>query len=400
MDMKVTDMRYENRYGLGTEPLSTEDCISPAYFAQEKERLFKRAWLCVGREDDVPEVGSYLVKDIAVLGTSIIVVRGKDNKIKAFHNICTHRLNKIMKPGTGKAKAFTCQFHGWAFGLDGKLIHLSNENLFANFSREKSGLPVVHADVWKGFIFINVAPQPKQTLEEFLGEMGKQYDNYFEDMELRGKWHIEVDCNWKLFLDANTEAYHAPTLHAKSLAGPIADPDNPDCRFNDVRLFGKSRIGSVYANPNYKPPLVEGKTALYAKTPLYPATSATTDKLPPGVNPSKSPMWAFDVSVIFPNLQVATANGWYLMFLYWPLSESRTLMEVRNYMYKAETAGDLISQEFPAVHQRDVLREDMSTLEGTQQVLYSGALKEMNLCDEEITVRHNHVSVAQFMAED
>jgi hypothetical protein len=75
-------------------------------------------------------------------------------------------------------------------------------------------------------------------------------------------------------------------------------------------------------------------------------------------------------------------------------------MEVRNYMYKAETAGDLISQEFPAVHQRDVLREDMSTLEGTQQVLYSGALKEMNLCDEEITVRHNHLSVAQFMAED
>ena len=122
MDMK-TDMRYEARYGLGTDPLSTEDCTSPAYFAREKERLFKRAWLCVGREDDVPEVGSYLVKDIAVLNTSIIVVRDKTNKINAFHNICTHRLNKIMQPGTGKAKAFTCQFHGWAFGLDGKLIH-------------------------------------------------------------------------------------------------------------------------------------------------------------------------------------------------------------------------------------------------------------------------------------
>lgn len=51
MDMKVTDMRYENRYGLGTDPLSTEDCVSPAYFAEEKERLLKRAWLCVGRED-------------------------------------------------------------------------------------------------------------------------------------------------------------------------------------------------------------------------------------------------------------------------------------------------------------------------------------------------------------
>jgi phenylpropionate dioxygenase-like ring-hydroxylating dioxygenase large terminal subunit len=398
MDMK-TNMRYEAAYGLGTGPLSTEDCISPAYFAKEKALLFKRAWLCIGREDDLPEVGSYMVRDIAVLDTSIIVTRGKDNKINAFHNICTHRLNKIMKPGTGKAKAFTCQFHGWAFGLDGKLIHSSNENLFPDFKKEKLGLPTVHADVWKGFIFINVAAQPKQNLEEFLGEMGKQYDNYFEGMELRGKWHIEVNCNWKLFLDANTEAYHAPTLHAESLRDSFASPDNPDCRFNAVRLFGKSRIGSVYANPNYKPTEVEGKTFFYSKTPLYPATSATTDKLPPGVNPSKSPAWAFDISVVFPNMQFATANGWYLMFLYWPLSEGRTRMEVYNYMYKPETAGDVISQEFPTAHQRDVLREDMSTLEGTQQMMAARILTEMQLCDEEITVRHNHLSVEQFLAE-
>jgi phenylpropionate dioxygenase-like ring-hydroxylating dioxygenase large terminal subunit len=398
MDMK-TNMRYEAAYGLGTGPLSTEDCISPAYFAKEKALLFKRAWLCIGREDDLPEVGSYMVRDIAVLDTSIIVTRDKNNKVNAFHNICTHRLNKIMKPGTGKAKAFTCQFHGWAFGLDGKLIHSSNENLFPDFKKEKLGLPTVHADVWKGFIFINVAAQPKQNLEEFLGEMGKQYDNYFEGMELRGKWHIEVNCNWKLFLDANTEAYHAPTLHAESLRDSFASPDNPDCRFNAVRLFGKSRIGSVYANPNYKPTEVEGKTFFYSKTPLYPATSATTDKLPPGVNPSKSPAWAFDISVVFPNMQFATANGWYLMFLYWPLSEGRTRMEVYNYMYKPETAGDVISQEFPTAHQRDVLREDMSTLEGTQQMMAARILTEMQLCDEEITVRHNHLSVEQFMAE-
>jgi len=74
-------------------------------------------------------------------------------------------------------------------------------------------------------------------------------------------------------------------------------------------------------------------------------------------------------------------------------------MEVYNYMYKPETAGDVISQEFPTAHQRDVLREDMSTLEGTQQMMASGVLKEMQLCDEEITVRHNHLSVEQFMAE-
>ena len=86
MDMK-TNMRYEAAYGLGTGPLSTEDCISPAYFAKEKALLFKRAWLCIGREDDLPEVGSYMVRDIAVLDTSIIVTRDKNNKVNAFHNI-------------------------------------------------------------------------------------------------------------------------------------------------------------------------------------------------------------------------------------------------------------------------------------------------------------------------
>jgi len=398
MDMK-TSLRYEAAYGLGTGPLSTEDTISPEYFAQEKERLFKRAWLCIGRETDIPEVGSYMVRDIEVLDTSIIVTRGKENKINAFHNVCTHRLNKIMKPGTGKVKAFTCQFHGWAFGLDGKLIHSSNENLFPDFKKEKLGLPTVHADVWNGFIFINVAAKPKETLLEQLGEMAGKYDNYFEGMELRGKWHIDVDCNWKIFVDANTEAYHAPTLHAKSLRDSFASPDNPDCHFNDVRLFGKHRIGSVYANPNYKPTEVEGKTFFYAKTPLYPATSATSANLPPGVNPAKNPLWAVDVTVIFPNMQFGTANGWYLMFLYWPLSEGKTHFEVRQYMYKPETAGDVVSQEYTMAHSRDVLREDMGTLEGTQQMMTSGVLKEIQICDEEITVRHNHWAVAQSLLE-
>lgn len=98
-------------------------------------------------------------------------------------------------------------------------------------------------------------------------------------------------------------------------------------------------------------------------------------------------------------MQFGTANGWYLMFLYWPLSERKTHFEVRQYMYKPETAGDVVSQEYTMVHSRDVLREDMGTLEGTQQMMASGVLKEIQICDEEITVRHNHWAVAQSLLE-
>ena len=134
-------------------------------------------------------------------------------------------------------------------------------------------------------------------------------------------------------------------------------------------------------------------------TPLYPATSATTEHLPPGVNPDRDPAWAFDVDIVFPNLQFGAANGWCLVFFYWPLSFNKTRFESRLYMYKPKTAGDVISQEYTAVHVRDVLREDMSTLEGTQKMMESGVLKTMQLCDEEITVRHNHVAVAEFLDE-
>lgn len=398
MDMKVA-MKYENRYGLGTEPLSTEDCISPEYFLKEKELLFKRSWLCVGRIEDLPEVGSYFVKDMPTLDTSIIVTRGKDNKINVFHNICTHRLNKIMKPGEGKVKAFTCQFHGWAFGLDGQLIHSSNENLFPDFRKEKLGLPKIHADVWNGFIFINVAAKPKQGLRESLGALADQFDGFFDNMEMRGAWEVTINANWKLVLDSQTEGYHAPTLHAKSLRDSVAGKDNPNCLLNDVRIFDKHRAMGVYGNPEYRPVTVEGMAGGYAKTPLYPATSATTNALPPGVNPEKNPLWVFDLTVLFPNFELVTASGWYGMMLYWPLAADKTHFEMRQFLYKPETAGDIISQEYGLAHMRDVIREDYSTLEGTQQMMQSGVLKEVQLCDEEITVRHNHVAVAQAISE-
>jgi phenylpropionate dioxygenase-like ring-hydroxylating dioxygenase large terminal subunit len=396
---KPENFKYEQKYGLGTEPLSTEDSISPEYFEKEREKLFKRSWICIGRQDDIAKVGDYFVKDIEVLQTSILITRDKDNQIKGFHNICPHRLNKLVDPGGGSTRKFMCKFHGWTFDLDGKLSHCSNQELFADFDKDDFGLPMVHTDIWEGFIFINVAEQPKETLKEWMGDLDDQFKGYWDDMELRGKWHAEVNCNWKLYIDANTEAYHAPTLHASSLRNSFASPDNPNCAFNTVRLFGRHRIGSVYANPDYIPSPVEGLTFQIAETPLYPATSATTANLPPAVNPDRDPRWAFDVDIIFPNLQFGAANGWSLVFFYWPLSVNKTLFETRLYMYKPKTAGDVISQEYTAVHVRDVLREDMSTLEGTQQMMESGVVKTMKLCDEEITVRHNHETVANFIAE-
>ena len=81
---------------LGTGPVSVEPCISPSFFARERERIFRRTWLNVGRESDVAKPGDHLVKDLAVAGASVLVVRGNDGVIRAFHNVCSHRCNKLV----------------------------------------------------------------------------------------------------------------------------------------------------------------------------------------------------------------------------------------------------------------------------------------------------------------
>ena len=93
---KPPEGSWTEHYDLGTEPLSYEDSISPEYFEREREAIFKRSWLNVGRVEQLPRVGSYFTKEIAAAEASVIVVRDKQGDVRAFHNICRHRGNKLV----------------------------------------------------------------------------------------------------------------------------------------------------------------------------------------------------------------------------------------------------------------------------------------------------------------
>ncbi|NNL86476.1 MAG: Rieske 2Fe-2S domain-containing protein, partial [Myxococcales bacterium] len=97
MKTVIADKRWTKKYPhVGTGPVSTEPCISPEFFELERERVFKRCWLNVGRVGDIPNPGDYFVQDVAVCNTSIVVVRGRDGEVRAFHNVCSHRGNKVV----------------------------------------------------------------------------------------------------------------------------------------------------------------------------------------------------------------------------------------------------------------------------------------------------------------
>ena len=97
---------------LGTGPLPLTVFTPKEQFALEREHIFSKVWLNVCRIEQIPNPGDYFVKDISVCNTSVIVVRGKDGQIRAFHNMCSHRGNKVVWDQHGNSSAFSCKFHG------------------------------------------------------------------------------------------------------------------------------------------------------------------------------------------------------------------------------------------------------------------------------------------------
>ena len=207
--------------------MSYEDSISPEFHELEREAIFKRSWLNVGRVEQLPRKGSYFTKEIAVANTSVVIVRDLEGEVRAFYNICRHRGNKLVwtdfpkEESNGNARAFTCKYHGWKYNLDGACTFVQQEEEFFDFDKADYSLVPVHCDVWAGFIFVNLADEPSQTLTEFLGPMVTALEGYpFDQQTERFFYRATVGSNWKLFMDAFQEFYHAPVLHAKQ--SPVA----------------------------------------------------------------------------------------------------------------------------------------------------------------------------------
>ena len=121
---------------LGTGPVSFDDCVSPEFFALEREAIFKRAWLNVGRVEQRAEGGSYFTKNIEIANASIIIVRDREDRVRVFHNVCRHRGNRLVwnddprDDTQGFCRQFVCKYHGWRYGLDGAArVHPAGERV-------------------------------------------------------------------------------------------------------------------------------------------------------------------------------------------------------------------------------------------------------------------------------
>ena len=393
----AAEKRWATTYaGLETAPVPIAPDVSPEYFERERERIFKRCWLCVGRVEGVRNPGDYVVRDIDTLRTSIIIVRGQDGRVRVFQDACKHRGNTLARSRGGRTRSFVCGFHGWAYDLEGNLVHVPDEDQFFDFAKCDYGLTPVAADIWEGFIFINAHSEPAETLKESMGELFGQYGDFpFDEMEVLGSYSATVGANWKVFMDITQESYHVPFLHRRLVPDANVGGGNPYCHFPSIRLHRRHRSSSIYSNPHHKPTPVENIAFGGGGTVLDGAAGDV--RLPEGVNPDRVPHWAFDSNVIFPNLILHVGNGWFITHSYWPMSVDRTYWENTLYMKPPRNAAEKISQEFSKVITRDLARGDLSTLESVQAGLASGAITHMPLSDQEIQLRHQYRVVDEFV---
>lgn len=131
----VTEISADDVERLGTDPISNKLYWSAEHFAAEREKIFRRVWLCVGRTVDVAKIGDYIVRDIETCNASVLITRARDGQLRAFHNVCSHRNMRVVLDGKGSASRFTCRYHGWGYDLQGRLRTVPDEEFFLDSTR-------------------------------------------------------------------------------------------------------------------------------------------------------------------------------------------------------------------------------------------------------------------------
>ena len=374
--------------------------IQPDYYQSEVDNIYRQSWLPLTSTKEIPQKGDFIVVDVPPLKASLIVVRGQDNQVRAFYNICRHRANKLELDERGNKRVFNCPFHAWSFNTEGKLTGVTDEPQFPGLNRQEHDLIPVHTEVWETFVFVNFAQKPKESLAQWLGVMHDGYKGFFDDREQIAHWSIEVNANWHVTINAFTEGYHSLFLHRATLPDYQGGKDNPMRHRPYLEVMEHHGRYSAKANPDHHMTPVE-KLAFDAGRPLYPAfPQIDTDVpgFPTSVHPGRVNNWAFDITELFPCFVLINGANWHQCMWFWPIDENRTLIRVIDYAYKAQGLGDRLAHSYFRVRNREVFREDISTMEAIHASLKTGVMSHVVLSQQEMLLQ-KHYAVAAEMVE-
>ncbi|SFL36896.1 aromatic ring-hydroxylating oxygenase subunit alpha [Geodermatophilus ruber] len=191
----------------------------PELFAREQARVLEATWCCAVRGDDVAEPGAF--RRVQVGRESVLVVRGRDGRLRAFLNVCRHRGALLCTEEAGRTRrTLRCPYHAWTYGLDGALVGAPNLRAMTDADRAAHGLVPVALREWLGYAWVCAAADPPSFEGEVVGAVGERLgdpaaiEGYgAERLALGRRIRYDVRANWKLVVENFMECYHCATIH-------------------------------------------------------------------------------------------------------------------------------------------------------------------------------------------
>lgn len=191
--------------------LSPDDYTDRALAARERESVFRASWQLVAHASQVAQPGDHALAEID--GLPLVVVRGDDGVLRALHNVCRHRAGPLVTAGGRAARSLVCGYHGWTYGLDGRLRGAPEMAGVADFDPASIRLPAARVAEWNGLVFAaasEAAPEFAARTAGIDARMGHgRLDGYV--FHSRARW--DVACNWKLYVENYLEGYHLRQVH-------------------------------------------------------------------------------------------------------------------------------------------------------------------------------------------
>jgi phenylpropionate dioxygenase-like ring-hydroxylating dioxygenase large terminal subunit len=411
---------------------------------QDRERgtIWKKVWQIVGRVDDLPNAGDWKVHSI--FDQSYVVVRDRDGVLRGFINACRHRGNILCSEKKGHSGRFTCPYHLWTYGLDGKLIAVARPDLVGDIDKNAHGLIEVPVATFAGFIFLN-PDKDAAPLADFLGsEVIDRLNAYrLDEMTPVGMDVREtLDCNWKVVIDAFSEGYHIIGVHPELLS--VIDLEAGNSRhgfFGDhgmaVSPFEVKRtsdcgleeqVEGIRNLPGTFPTVSEVLPSFEELVNAYRDTQGTLS-FPEGVTvrtllqqATRETLTAkgLDVSGLTDD-QMSDNQGWFLFpnfFMTIRAGEATTIMahphpdgdpnkciwHVTAYMWLPEAARVQHRAELVEVTEPNsypyflALQQDYEQMPRQQQGLRNSGLGHMSLIHEELSIARFHTVLDRYLA--
>ena len=333
--------------------LPNECYTSKEYTLIERKKLFEDKWTVIGTASSLSKIGD--AKPFDLLGLPLLIIRNKKNKIKVFHNVCSHRGVKLVNKAGNIRNVIRCPYHSWSYTSDGELVatpHIGgmNKHQSSRFEKSKSNLKEIKSYVWLDLIIINVSGN-QIPFEKYIKPLDKRWSKFWKNKDRKlikhandfGYFKLKAKCNWKFAIENYCESYHLPWVHPKLNEYSKID-DHYHIQGLPNRFAGQ---GTTNYNPKFK-----GKE----KFPSFP-------------NWPKNKENVAEYVALFPNVMLGIHKDHYYAYWLEPIDHENTLEHMEIY-YVGEKAAK--SEKFKSLRKQNhklwegIQKEDVDIIQRMQ----------------------------------